>query len=306
MAGLLVSVAGGVEVPEVEDRAMVEEGSVVIVSWNLRNYLAMDRRTEDGFRPDYPKPEAEKEALRGVLMALQPDILFVQEIGGPGELLELQRDLARAGLELPYGSVADNADPVRRVGFLSGIEPVAVGAVGDLDFAYFGGREVVKRGVQEVCFRIGGRELWIYNLHLKSRYTDRGDDPESEMRRTREAEAVRNYILDRHDDPEGRRGDGWLVVGDFNDHPRSSAVRRFLTKGSREIGVLIEAEDSRGERWTHRYDAHDAYTRVDMLVAGGGFHEVWEWRAWLEDAPEVLVASDHRPVVLEVGESVSR
>jgi len=272
----------------------------IIMSWNVRNYLQTDRLTEDGFRPDYPKPETEKSALREVILEVHPDILFLQEIGGWPELRELQRDLRRMGLDLPYGDVAENADPERRLGYLAARHPPESHSHGDLNFAYFGDRELVKRGLQEVRFDLDGVPLRFYHLHLKSRFSKRDDDPGSELRRTREARAIRDWILEQMEAGGTGENFGWIVLGDFNDHRQSATVRRFLTISEREIGKLIPAEDSRGERWTHLFRAQDAYTRVDLAISGGRFSEHFEVFARIEDSPAVLAASDHRPLVLNI------
>lgn len=287
-------------ITSVLESAQGREDRLRVMSWNVRNYLVMDRRTVDGYRPEYPKPEVEKAALRSVVLEERPDLLLLQEMGRPEELRELQRDLSRAGLDYPFGGVAENADPVRRLAFLATDAPSEVIAVAELDFAYLGGRERVKRGIQGVRMEVGGEDLWIYNLHLKSRFTDRDDDPESSLRRAREAEAIRDFLLERHG--EGRDGadTSWIVLGDFNDHPRSPAVGRFLSIGGRAIGDLVNLEDSRGERWTHRYRREDAYTRVDLAIVGRRAEARFRISGWLNDKPDALRASDHRPLILEV------
>ena len=59
-----------------------------------------------------------------------------------------------------------------------------------MEIKYFGQKERVKRGLLEVRFAWGGGELTVFGLHLKSRYTDRPDDPLSAIRRAAEATAV--------------------------------------------------------------------------------------------------------------------
>ncbi|MGF1530262.1 MAG: endonuclease/exonuclease/phosphatase family protein [Puniceicoccaceae bacterium] len=273
-----------------------EPAEISIMSWNVYNYLEMDRMTEDGFRPAYPKPEAEKAALRAVIQEIDPDLLLLQEIGGASYLKELQRDLAREGLEYAHGFIAEGADPVRKLGILSKIEPIEVVEINDLNFHYRGDRELVRRGLQGALFEHGGGELWVYNLHLKSRFTNFSDDPQSEERRKREAGAIRDFLITKH----GETGGSYLVMGDFNDHPASGAVARFLSIGGRELGRLIDAADSRGNRWTHRYAKHDSYTRVDLAVASVRFLDLFQAKGSVVDTSEVLEASDHRPLLLTV------
>ena len=56
--------------------------TLTIATYNIENYGPANRMTEAGFRKDYPKPEAEKQALRGVIRALNADVIVLQEMGG--------------------------------------------------------------------------------------------------------------------------------------------------------------------------------------------------------------------------------
>ena len=53
-----------------------------IATYNVRNYTAADRMVREVYRPEYPKPENEKSALRAVIKALDADVLALQEMGG--------------------------------------------------------------------------------------------------------------------------------------------------------------------------------------------------------------------------------
>ena len=53
---------------------------VRVASFNLRNYLSCDRMVEGKWRPDYPKPEVEKKAVRSIIRSVNPDILALQEM----------------------------------------------------------------------------------------------------------------------------------------------------------------------------------------------------------------------------------
>ena len=45
-------------------RAQESTGIVRVATFNVLNYLEMDRRIEGRFRPAYPKPESEKVKVR--------------------------------------------------------------------------------------------------------------------------------------------------------------------------------------------------------------------------------------------------
>ena len=158
-----------------------------IASWNVRNYLITDRVVDDSYRRGYPKPEIEKTALRQVLQEVDADVVLLQEMGSDPFLLELQRDLRTEGLEYAYSTVLRADDEDRHLAVLSRVPFEMLEHERELDFKYFNRREVVKRGLMELVFETEGNPWTLYNLHLKSRYTDVKEDPESAKRRTAEA-----------------------------------------------------------------------------------------------------------------------
>lgn len=271
-------------------------GTLRVATYNVANYNVTSRRTSDGFRPDYPKPEAEKAALRRVIRKLDADVLALQELGGPEFLRELQRDLRSEGGDYPHLAVLVADDEPRHVGVLSRQPLVAVREHRELTFSYRGGAERVRRGVLEVRITAAGGELTCFIVHLKSRYTERPDDPGAVAYRAGEAVAVRDRILEVFPEPAAAR---FLILGDFNDAPRSRAVRAMLRRGRRELSRLVDVADSRGERWTHHYRRDDAYSRVDhILVSPGLAGAVVGHSGRIHDGPGVREASDHRPVVV--------
>jgi endonuclease/exonuclease/phosphatase family metal-dependent hydrolase len=268
--------------------------TLTIATYNLENYGSADRMTEQGYRQDYPKPEREKQSLRRVIVALDADVLVLQEIGSAAYLDELRRDLKRDGVDYPHAVLLDGPDADRHVGLLSKRAPVSVVQHRDLPFAYKGAMEKVKRGVLEVHFATDAGDLALFAVHLKSQYTDRADDPRSLQRRTAEAVAVRDLLLNRCPHPDTTR---FLVLGDFNDNRISAALRRIEARGNTTISQLLPAADSRGETWTHAYRKEDSYSRLDhILVSPALWPEVAGGRASIFDGAGVADASDHRPV----------
>lgn len=273
-----------------------QAASLRVATYNIENYGVANRVTEAGFRRDYPKPEAEKAALRAVVAKLNADVLILQEVGPRLYLDELQRDLAKEGWRYPFAALVEADDADRHVAMLSRIRPIGVTPHVELDFKYLGERAKVKRGALEVRFRVGPAELAIWGLHLKSRYTDRPDDPASAVRRVGEAVAIRDAILAA--DPEPARGN-LLVMGDFNDAKASHALRLFQRRGKLAVVSLLPIADSRGETWTHAFRREDSYSRVDhVLVSAALAPHVRGAAGVICDAPETLLASDHRPVVV--------
>ncbi|RRJ95455.1 endonuclease/exonuclease/phosphatase family protein [Opitutaceae bacterium TAV4] len=285
--------------------------TLTVATWNIRNYLPVNRRIDGKFRPDYPKPEAEKAALRAVIRQIDADVIALQEMGSGGHLAELQRDLESEGCVYPHAHVLAGADPVRQLAVLSRFPLREVREHSDMDFAYRDGRTSVSRGLLEVSVEAPGtglgeglsanRRVTLFVLHLKSRLTTFPDDPESATWRAKEAEAVRNRVLQRFPNPAATGGGGgrFLIAGDCNDVVSSRPIRALLKRGNTEIARLLPATDSRGETWTHYYAREETYSRVDNILVSPALAAAVV-RMWVVDSPDVLVASDHRPVALEL------
>lgn len=276
-----------------------DPATIRVATFNLRNYLESNRMDDGRFRMDYPKPESEKQAVQRLILAVRPDILALQEIGDERFLNELIRDLARQGLDYPEVAWMQAVDLERHIAVIARIPIDRVRRHVDLDFKYFAGRDLVKRGLLEVRFTDGAGEPWtLFTLHLKSRYTTRDDDPGSVIRRTGEARAIRDYIRDTFDPATDR----YLIAGDFNDTKRSAPVRRFLSSGDTVLSQFIPCHDSRGEVWTYYYSSEDVYSRVDYLLASPGLlAATGPLRGHIVDyQPATAEASDHRMLYVDL------
>lgn len=271
---------------------------LVIATYNVQNYTLTDRRVPDGFRPEYPKPEAEKTALRAVMRAVNADVWVLQEMGGPPFLAELRRDLGSEGLDYPFGEAMLAADETRGLAVLSRVPLGAVTAHRDLRARRrgFEGDEPVRRGLLQVEVPREGGSVTLFAVHLKSRLGADKDDPQSEEQRVAEAQAVRDRILKIFPNPAEAR---FVVLGDFNDLPGSRALQAVEARGKTKIAAPLDAADSRGHRWTHAYARVGLYSRFDhALVSAALAGEVG--RCWIADAAETARASDHRPLALEL------
>jgi endonuclease/exonuclease/phosphatase family metal-dependent hydrolase len=280
---------------------LISEGfaELRVATYNLNNYLIMDRRVADRWQPSYPKPESEKVIIRQIILENAPDILALQEMGTPGFLEELRADLANEGLDYAHAVHLSGPDPERHVALLSKVPPVEVVKHTDLDFKYFDQRERVKRGMLELVFEGENGEVFkLFIVHLKSKYTVHKKDPESQLRRTREAQACRNRIVERTFDIGVDR---FLVAGDFNDHPDSGPLRRFYSRGELQLGDLVPAADSRGEVWTYFYERRGQYSLVDGFVVSPEMApNIKAGRGYIVDTPGALDGSDHRMVYLDL------
>jgi endonuclease/exonuclease/phosphatase family metal-dependent hydrolase len=273
---------------------------VRVASYNLRNYLVCDRIVEGRWRPEYPKPEKEKTALRQIITKANADVLAIQEIGDESFLRELWHDLnTTGGPKYPHAVWMHGADPEeeRHLAVFSRLPFVSVTRHTELEFNYFDAKEGSDRGVLEVEFETAGVRWRLFNLHLKSKWTERKDDPEGTLRREKEARTIRDYIRKTYV-PESKPNH--LVVGDFNDHQSTPAVRRFLTVNKTQLTSAMPCADSRGHRWTHHYARQDSYSRIDFILATPAMSERFVSNTGIvQDGPNARTASDHRLVQAE-------
>lgn len=290
---LAIHAAAGARPPAAE--------SLRIATYNLENYTPAGRLVGDDYLRDYPKPEAAKRALHSVIAGLNADILAVQEMGPAPYLEELQHDLAALGHPYPHAFLVEAADPDRHIAILTRIPPKAVNRYTHVGFETQGTRNIVKRGAAEVVIETDQGDLSLWVVHLKSRFTLKPSDPDSALQRAAEAVAIRDLVLRRHPDPSSTR---FLVVGDFNDGKTRRPVRAMETRGKRVIATLLDAGDSRGERWTHFYRREETYERVDHILVSPALMPLVERSrsgdpiARIYDGPGAAHASDHRPVVV--------
>ena len=274
---------------------------LTLATYNLANYTLADRRMAEGFRPDYPKPETEKAALRRVIAALDADVIAFQEIGGPAYLAELRRDLASEGVSYPFGEAPVGPDEARGLAVLSRVPLGRVTLHGDLTVKRRGGPadEAVKRGLLEVEVPTSGGAVTIFVVHLKSRLTETREDPGAEDHRVAEAQAVRDRVLERFPEPATAR---FVIVGDFNDTPGSRALNAMQARGKTAIATWVDAADERSQRWTHAYERIAVYSRFDQVLVSEGLRRGDSARARARIVGEpweaVRTASDHRPVLL--------
>jgi endonuclease/exonuclease/phosphatase family metal-dependent hydrolase len=284
----------------------VPAGTLTVATYNVKNYTLESRMADGEYKKEYPKPESEKDALRAVIKAIDADVLALQEMGPQPFLDELRRDLRSDGVDYPYGVVLDAQDADRHLAVLSKRPFVSVGRHTDLSFDYFGGQDFVKRGLLEVRVPAGGIAapaaddgvVTIFVMHLKSRYTDRPDDPESAIRRTSEAGAVRDRVLKVFPDPAKAR---FLLVGDCNDTRANRPLRALSRRGATLIADILPAWDTRGEVWTLFWAKQDTYSRFDHILVSPGLRDaVVGGAAWVYDGPQVMQAGDHRPVVVRL------
>lgn len=268
---------------------------VRVASFNLQNYLSCERIVDGKWRPDYPKPEVEKKAVRFSLKSVNPDILALQEIGDYRYLLELWTDLNNTGGPFYKHAVwmpTEEEDEVRHLAYFSKFVPVSIKKHTNISFKYFGGFEKSGRGLLEVCFNPYDAKFTLFNLHLKSMWTERKDDPQAKIRREKEARSIRDLIRKKFP-PDSNPS--YLVLGDFNDHKNSAPLSRFITVNKTILTNVVPCIDSRGHKWTHFYKKQDSYSRLDYLLTSPAmFSRFVPNSGWIMDDKRSDLASDHR------------
>jgi endonuclease/exonuclease/phosphatase family metal-dependent hydrolase len=262
--------------------------ALTCASWNLQNYLVQNRFEEGRFRLEYPMPEARKRRIRERILMLQPDILFLQEIGSEAFLSELSLDLRALGLDYAYMGFSGVPGTSRGLAWLSRIAPDSF--VFHHPVVLDGDMGSVKRGIQEIAFNINGRKWTFLHVHLKSRYSEDPSDPESRDFRKAELDALLG-LANRLSNVS--KSGTFLLTGDFNSPFDSPLLGNF-----RESWMPIPASDRDGSSWTYHHKRSGDKDRID------GF---WIREKALKPAftASLLPASDpapsdHRMVLLEV------
>ena len=275
-----------------------DRSSVTFCSYNLKNYLRMERSVKGSVNLEAPKPEREIAAVVKFLADIHPDVLGVCEIGTEDDLKDLQSRLKEAGLNLPNFEYCHGGDPHRRLGLLSHF-PI-ISRASQTDLKYLLGDQIlpVQRGFLDCSIRVKkGFDLRCVGVHLKSkRPTPEAD--EALMRRN-EAHVLRKH-LDTvfHDDPETKL----LLYGDFNDERSSpSLVEIAGVRGSATGMQDLFLTDSRRERWTHYWQFEDIYSRLDYIFVSHALNGyIGRRESFIYDPADYYQGSDHRPVVARI------
>ncbi|MCD8481492.1 MAG: endonuclease/exonuclease/phosphatase family protein [Verrucomicrobia bacterium] len=268
-----------------------------VLSWNIYNYVVTDRLVEGVYRRNYPKPEFEKAAVREVLIAHDADVVMLQEIGPLPFLLSLRADLMRSGLHYPYYAHQCGFDEIRCLAILSRVPLSEIHQHKDLFVRVHGEELPSRRGALEVVLRVGEESWHLFNVHLKSRLTVDPADFQARQYRAAEATVLRDLVRRR---PGVLDESFVLVAGDFNDHPRSPTIRRFLQVGDRPLMVDPGASDSQGHRWTYHHARNDRYERIDyMLMSPRLLERLHPDGVRISDETAQYTASDHRALVAD-------
>ena len=272
-----------------------------VATYNLNNYFLTATESRAA------KSLESLGQIRTNLVALQPDILAVQELSGAAGLKHLQAGLKQAGLDLPHVELVTGSDTNICNAVLSRFPIVARRSHTNDSYLSHGRRFRVSRGFAEFDVAVNDRyRLTVIVAHLKSRRTVPEGD-EAEMR-LHEAMILREKIDARFKaDPNAN----FVVLGDFNDTKDAKPIRALRGRGRSALIDTRPAErngdnlkperaghDPRNVTWTYYYGVEDSYSRVDYILISPGLAKEWvPEETYVLSIPNWGLASDHRPIV---------
>lgn len=268
------------------------------VSFNVENWLILEERYDYETRvssKNAPKPEKEKAAVVSILTDAKPDVLGVCEIGSKEDLIEIQKLLKAAGLDLPHSHFSSGIDSSRHLGLLSRFPIASTAKPADTQYKLDGKEYGIQRGVLDATVQTPDSRLWRFlGVHLKSKREV--EDNDQNLMRINEAQLLRKHIDEiLKADPQARI----ISYGDFNDTRASSPIRIIQGPNNSPRAMSpIGLRDSRKQYWTHFWAKEDVYSRFDYIFFSQALKkEVIFDECKILDPENWDTASDHRAVL---------
>jgi endonuclease/exonuclease/phosphatase family metal-dependent hydrolase len=272
--------------------------SLRFVSYNLRNWLRMEKRknAQNNITSQYiTKSDKAKAAVIKVICEANPEILGITEIGTEEDLAELQLMLKTSNIDLPYIHYVGGADKTRHVALLSKFPIIEKSSLKNIDYQINGKSFQMQRGILDATIEVSPQDNWRFiGVHLKSkREIENGDQAQM---RLHEAQLLRQYLNEIFKaDPHI----SLVCYGDFNDTKNTNTVK--IVKGNyRSQGAMtpISLRDSRANSWTHYWAQEDIYSRIDyILVSSQLKNRVDRKKSRIIDIDFWNEASDHRALL---------
>lgn len=274
-----------------------------VAAYNLENYV--DQVTDS--RKTIKSPAA-KAKVRETILAMKPDVIALEEMGGLSALLELRAALKKDGLDLPHYELVSGFDTNIHVAVLSRFPMVARRPHTNDNFLLSGRRFRVSRGFSDVDIKVNDRyQFTLIGAHLKSRRPVPQED-EAELR-YEEAKILR-AIVERKltTNPDANL----VVLGDFNDTYNTKGIKEIVGRGKVKLVDTRPAERNgdnqpnptnphyspRDITWTHYYGVEDTYSRIDYLMLSPGMAREWnKEQTYIPTIPNWGIGSDHRPLL---------
>ena len=270
----------------------------IFCGYNLKNWLKMERYTDGKTDSAVGKPEDEKRRVIEILTKIHPDVLGVCEVGDEEDVLDLQKRLKKAGVDLPHLERANGGDTTRTLALLSRFPIVARDSQRTLSYKMGDQTMPFQRGILDAMVEFHpGLQVRFLGVHLKSmREVTEGDQ---NLMRRNEAHLLRNHI----DNIMAKNTQARILCyGDFNEHRNEPAIAEIM--GSRASdGYMNELilRDVNGQVWTHYWDAADSYSRLDYVFSSRALRPLIDLRSCrIHHERDFDAASDHRPLVIKI------
>jgi endonuclease/exonuclease/phosphatase family metal-dependent hydrolase len=292
---LLASCQGQEPAVETGGEADAPKEEIRFMSYNVENYLTMDRYVKGGAREPSPKDPAEIAALVKIIVAEKPDILGICEIGTEEDLKDLQSRLQKAGLDLPHSLHTGGYDETRHLALLSALPIKSNNSREEVVYEINGQERMMGRGILDATIELPGGPTHFIGLHLKSK-RELKDFDQAEIR-LNEARLAREHceaLLAR--DPAARL----VVYGDFNDTRKTPPLAMLMGnfKSDTYLGDVF-VKDSRDHLWTHFWSWQQQYARFDwVLVSPAVMPTVDMEQSYIVDPDIWNEASDHRAIMV--------
>ena len=248
-----------------------------------------------------------RNALADLIVAANPDILMLCEMGRTESLNDLVDRLKKRKYEVNYSKIMNANDPSRRLGIISKIKPSAIIEKNNICYRIRPKNKKYKRteaypvlrGFLHSIFKFDNYKLHIITAHLKSRLTHYRYS-QNDMRRY-EARQLRYYVNDLK---TLEKDANILIMGDMNDVYSSSPIEtiRNEKKGNEKSLFDLKPVDKKGDVWTHWWKAEDSYSRIDYAFANFALLPEINYNKSIifYDKKKTLIASDHRPLIITI------
>lgn len=275
-----------------------EAVSLTFCSYNVRNWLKMERFEKGRQKAVAGKPEGERQRVIGTLAEIAPDVLGLCEVGDAQDVAEIQGRLKEAGLDLPHLETCHGGDPTRGLMLLSRFPIVSRASQTDLKYRIGGMTLPMQRGILDATVEVqAGFKVRFLGVHLKSMR----EVPEADQALMRKHEA---RLLREHMDSilAADLKVKMLCYGDFNEHRNGIAIATVMGgRSSPALMAEVPLADTQGQVWTHFWDAADTYSRLDYVFCSRSLRPLIDMsRSRIHLDREFDKASDHRPVVIGI------
>ncbi|GEP45833.1 hypothetical protein BGE01nite_51240 [Brevifollis gellanilyticus] len=267
-------------------------------SYNVRNWLKMERFEEGKTAPAAGKPEEEKRRVVEILMKIHPDVLGVCEMGTDEDVQDLQKRLKKAGIDLPHVERGHGGDPTRSLALLSRFPIKARNSQTDLTYKLGEQTFPMQRGILDATVELhADLQVRFLGVHLKSmREVDEADQA---LMRRNEAHLLRNHIDKILAQNTQTR---ILCYGDFNEHRNEPSISAIIGSRASDAYMMdLLLRDVNDQVWTHFWDAADSYARLDYVFTSRAMRPYIDLRnCRVHHERDFITASDHRPLVIRI------